>query len=110
MVSLPFGLAYDTTGNHLFVADRDANRVLVFSGSSLANGMNAAYVLGQSSFTGSTLATTQAGMKVPRSLAFDSTNGRLFVPEINNDRLSDLQSCQRHHQRHARRRRSRTVR
>ncbi len=83
----PNHVAYDSAGDRLFVSDATNNRVLVFDTSSLATGMNAAYVLGQAGFTSSTAATTATGMIAPAGLAYDSTSHRLFVSESTNNRV-----------------------
>src|SRR5581483_175883 len=77
----PTQVAVDPSGKRLFVPDMLNNRVLVFSTTSMSNGMNASYVLGQSNFTADAAATTQASMNLPMGLAYDSANGRLFVAE-----------------------------
>jgi len=86
-MSAPRSVAFDSTGNRLFVSDSSYNRVLVFSTSTITNGMNATSVLGQANFTTSTAATTQAGMSNPRELALDTTNNKLFVADTTNNRV-----------------------
>ncbi len=77
---LPAGVAYDTLANHLFVSDPGDARVMVYSGSSLSNGMSGAYVLGQTNYTSYTAAATQSGLSGnPRHLFVDATNRRLYV-------------------------------
>jgi DNA-binding beta-propeller fold protein YncE len=83
----PYGLAYDSTSSRLFVADQNNNRVLVFTGSTISNGMDAAAVLGQPDFTTNAAATTQSSMHYPYGLAYDSTSSRLFVADQNNNRV-----------------------
>jgi DNA-binding beta-propeller fold protein YncE len=75
------GLAYDGTNNRLFVADAGCNRVLTYSVASIANGMNASYVLGQSTFTTGSQATSQSGFYNPGGLAYDSGNSYLYVAD-----------------------------
>jgi DNA-binding beta-propeller fold protein YncE len=82
------GAAYDTMHNRVFVTDYDNNRVLVYSGALLSNGMNANTVLGQSTFTAKVLATSQSGFQGPYGLTYDSVGSRLFVTEEENSRLS----------------------
>ncbi len=89
-MNAPTGLAYDTTTNKLYVADSGNNRVLVFSGSTLSNGMNATAVLGQTSFIAAIAATTQAGMNSPQGVTYDTTAGRLFVVGNNRVLVFDL--------------------
>lgn len=85
-LNFPEGLTYDSTGNRLFVADRTNNRVMVFDTASLSNGQNAIFVLGQTLFTTTTAATTQAGMSGPVGVAFDASGQRLFVACTGNHR------------------------
>jgi uncharacterized protein YjiK len=85
----PIGVAYDEPNGRLFVGDRDNNRVMVFNAgpSSISSGMPASYVLGQSTFTTLNTSSSQSGMNQPFELGYDSTNQRLFVPELNNNRV-----------------------
>jgi peptidoglycan hydrolase-like protein with peptidoglycan-binding domain len=83
-----FGAAYDEVNDRLFVKDRSNSRILVFDTSSVSNGMNASYVIGQSDFISSTEATTQSGLRLPQGdLAYDSVNNRLFVADSDNARV-----------------------
>ncbi|MDQ3075801.1 MAG: NHL repeat-containing protein [bacterium] len=75
----PRSLAYDATGNRLFVVDGGNNRVLVFDVDSITNGENAVNVLGQADFISSASALTQSGMNYPEGLEYDATGNRLFV-------------------------------
>lgn len=86
-LNAPNQLAFDSGNNRLYVADGGNNRVLVFSTSSLSNGENASYVLGQSNYTNNGANTTQKGIYVPYGLAYDSANTRLFVSDIVNNRV-----------------------
>ena len=80
-------MAYDSVHARLFVGDSGANRILVYSGASITNGMNAIHVLGQSNFTTSTANTTQSGLRFPLGFAYDNTNNRLFVADNSNHRV-----------------------
>src|SRR5665213_3194994 len=88
-LSSPVDASYDPINQRLFVADAGNNRVLVFdvSTSTIANGKNAPYVLGQSAFTANTSATTQNGLNDPEGLDFVATNQRLFVSDRHNNRV-----------------------
>src|SRR5665213_2818338 len=88
-LSSPVDAAYDAIHPRLFVAGAGNNRVLVFdvSTSTIANGKNAPYVLGQSAFTANTSATTQNGLNDPEGLDFVATNQRLFVSDRHNNRV-----------------------
>ena len=81
------GMDFDATNNRLFVADSYNNRVLVFNTSTITNGMNASYVLGQANFTNGVNGTTQATMNGPVDVKYDSANARLFVADNSNTRV-----------------------
>ncbi|TSC59509.1 MAG: Uncharacterized protein LiPW15_814 [Parcubacteria group bacterium LiPW_15] len=87
-VSAPTGLEYDSEYDRLFVGDKDNNRVLIFdvATGTVTNGKNASFVLGQINFTSSTQATTQASMKNPSGVSYDTANDRLFVYDAVNFR------------------------
>jgi DNA-binding beta-propeller fold protein YncE len=91
-MSAPAGIAFDAVNNRLFVTDSTNNRVLVYSTSTITNGMNASYELGQpsggSEFTSGSTATTQSGMSAPRQIVFDPTNELLYVAERGNNRVT----------------------
>ncbi|UPA22697.1 hypothetical protein K8942_00585 [Candidatus Peribacteria bacterium] len=84
----PMGLAYDDANNRLFVSQGSGNRVTVFDAATITNGENAVNVLGQTTFTGFTQATTQAGLNTPQDLVYDDANSRLFVAQSNGNRVS----------------------
>jgi DNA-binding beta-propeller fold protein YncE len=86
-MSGPSGLYYDSANERLFVSDSVNNRVLVFSVSSITNGMNAANVLGQTTFVNATSATSQSGFNTPTGLAYDANNSRLFIFDSGNHRI-----------------------
>ncbi len=83
----PAGITFSGTGFaiKIFIADSDFNRVLEF-GQITANGQAASYVLGQSDFTSSGSATTQAGFSSPYGVAINSLN-HLYVSDKNNNRV-----------------------
>lgn len=89
----PTSVLYVPSLDMLFVGDFGSNRVLVFANmsTSLANGMDATYVLGQPDFTSSTaLATSSAtasGLAGPASLAYDTVSKTLFVADSSNSRV-----------------------
>ena len=87
-VSAPAGLEYDSEYSRLFVGDKDNNRVLIFdvATGTVTNGKSASFVLGQINFTSSTQATTQASMKNPSGVSYDTANDRLFVYDAVNFR------------------------
>jgi DNA-binding beta-propeller fold protein YncE len=82
------GLAYDATGNRLFVAESSGHRVKVWDVASITDGENAVNVLGQSTFTGNLAGNTQTGMNGPRGIVFDSATNRLFVAQLGSHRVT----------------------
>ncbi len=88
-MNVPYGLAYDTATDRLFVSQGTGNRVTVYSGSTLllSNGMAATKVIGQANFTATAVATSQTGMSGPRGLTYDESRGLLFVAETTNNRV-----------------------
>lgn len=69
----PSGLAVDSTNHLLFVADTGNNRVLVYDITSIVNGENASYVLGQSSWT------SRTGYASPKEIQYNPTTSQLYV-------------------------------
>ena len=97
-LSQPTGLDYDALGNRLFVTDSNNNRVLVFDTSNLSDGMEASGVLGQPDFltrevghscSPGVFDTVDAcSLNYPQSVAYDGSNGRLFVSDSNSFRVT----------------------
>jgi len=85
--SSPYGVAYDTSGHRLYVADYDNDRVVVFSGALLSDGMNAAYVLGQTNFTNNSSSYAGNGMYWPRNVSYDTTTDYAYVADTTNNRI-----------------------
>jgi len=85
----PESIAYDSANDRLFVVDRFHSRVMVFNvaTSTITNGENALFELGQTNFTSSTGATAQNGLKNPVGVAYDSVNSRLFISDAGNNRV-----------------------
>jgi hypothetical protein len=86
-MNTPRNVDYDATNNRLFVAEGQNNRVTVFNLNSIANGMNASNVLGQTLFTTATAATTQSGLDGVNDVEYVETSNRLFVCDQSNDRV-----------------------
>ena len=82
-LSAPYAVELATATNKLYVADYTNNRVVVYDTVALSTGMNASYVIGQSTFNTNTSATSQTGLRGPYGLAYDSRGNRLFVSEYN---------------------------
>ncbi len=82
----PAGIAFDPFGN-LLILDQKNNRVLRYSkGTGFTSGQAPDLVIGQSSFTTSTAATTATGLNFPGNIIFDSS-GNLWVGDGNNNRF-----------------------
>ncbi|MDP9128040.1 MAG: NHL repeat-containing protein, partial [Pseudomonadota bacterium] len=86
-LNVPEGLAYSASQNLLYVADKTNNRVLAFPTSSITNGENASYVIGEPDFSSSTPATNQTGLSTPYGVAYDAVNNRLYVSDTGADRV-----------------------
>jgi DNA-binding beta-propeller fold protein YncE len=87
-VDAPTGLAWDAAGGRLFVAEQGLtqgkdHRVLVFNAApaALMDGMDAANVIGQASFTATSNAVSQTTLCTPNALAFDDARNRLYVSD-----------------------------
>ncbi len=83
----PSDSAFDSSGN-LWVADLGNNRVLEYK-APLSSGMAATVVLGQSTFTSSTAATTQYGLSQPGGVFVDPT-GNVWISDGGSDRVLEF--------------------
>jgi DNA-binding beta-propeller fold protein YncE len=83
----PAGLAYDTIGERLFVADSGNHRVLVFDASVLSNGQQAIAILGQETVCAATPGRAADRLDHPTGLDYDEINDRLFVVDRLNGRV-----------------------
>jgi 6-phosphogluconolactonase (cycloisomerase 2 family) len=86
-LNYPFGLAYDSNQNRLFVADQNNNRIVVFDVASITDGENAVNVLGRNTFTSSSAGTTQSMLNTPRGLAYDQGSSLLYAGDYTNHRV-----------------------
>ena len=82
------GIAYDEVNDRLFVSDYADNRVLVFDTTTISNGMDASFVLGQVDFETAATDITQAGLYTCTGIVYDSENSRLFVTQQFANRIS----------------------
>lgn len=87
-MSAPYGLAYDAVHNRLFVANEANWRVLVFDTTTIVNGEDAIYVLGQPDFTTFTGVIDQTATHDPYGVLYDPINEYLFVSQYNGNRVS----------------------
>ena len=83
----PEGIAVNTGTNAVAIADRDNNRVLVWSSVPMTNGQNPSFVLGQSSFTGSSFGISASALHAPRGVSYDSNTGYLYIADTDNNRV-----------------------
>ncbi len=80
------GIAFDHHGS-LWVVDHNNHRVIKYP-APLVTGENASRVIGQSSFTTNTCATTQSGLCEPSGVAFDH-HGHLWITDDENNRVTE---------------------
>jgi DNA-binding beta-propeller fold protein YncE len=84
----PYGLAYDSVNDYLFISESNNSRVLVFDLSSgITDGMSATHVLGQTDFDSSVCDTTSSAMCFPYGLVYDPSDQQLFVSDSDNSRV-----------------------
>ncbi len=72
---------------HLFVADNDNRRVLIFDTATITNGQAAVGVLGKPNFFTRDLQTTQAGLGLVCDVDFNVAKSRLYVADCSNNRV-----------------------
>jgi hypothetical protein len=76
------GLAFDSVRQRLFVSDTYGSRVMVFDLSNgITSGMDASYVLGQTSWSSTSYGTTQNTFEYPTGLGYDPVSNTLFVDD-----------------------------
>jgi DNA-binding beta-propeller fold protein YncE len=83
----PDGVVVDSSNNRQYVPDGNNYRILVYSTSSITNGMNAANVLGQTNFTDNTFGVSQSLLGGAALLSFDPVNNRLFTANYGSARV-----------------------
>lgn len=81
MICYPYGLAYDSSSDTLFVSDTVLSRILIFDVSTIVNGEDAVGVLGQADFVTIDVDVDQNSLTYPQDVDFDSTNSRLFIKD-----------------------------
>lgn len=75
--SVLYDIAFDDVNNRLFVLD--SARVLVYDTTTISNGMNASYVIGQPDFITNNGTQSQKDLSNVDSIELDKNNNRLFV-------------------------------
>jgi DNA-binding beta-propeller fold protein YncE len=84
----PHHLALDPVRKLLFVSDYQNIRVLAFDVTTITNGENAQFVLGQPNFTSNSWGAGASQIGSPTGLAYDQAGQRLFVADDSNARVS----------------------
>jgi sugar lactone lactonase YvrE/F0F1-type ATP synthase membrane subunit c/vacuolar-type H+-ATPase subunit K len=86
-LAAPAYVTSNTSTNSVAIADRDNNRVLLWSNLPNTNGQNADFVLGQAGFTSSGFSVSQTALHTPQGVAFDPNTGALYVADTDNNRV-----------------------
>ncbi len=85
--AIAYGVAVDWAGG-LYVSDVNNNRILYFHNAAVkANGAAADNVFGQPDFTSNGMHLAATGLSGPWSVAFDRSDGRLWVADHNSTRV-----------------------
>ncbi|MCX6779962.1 MAG: NHL repeat-containing protein, partial [Candidatus Magasanikbacteria bacterium] len=92
-LSSPLGLSYSAASNTLFVSDYGNTRIMVFdvSTSSIANGMNAIAVIGQTNFDSYdsySYVPSEYSIGSPSSVEYDSVSNTLYVMDMGWNRIT----------------------
>jgi len=77
-----------SVSNAIYVSDRNNNRVIIFNNNISMNGQAANRVLGQANMTSGGAATTQAGLNSPAGALVIPTNGKVFIADAGNNRIT----------------------
>ncbi|MBK8871655.1 MAG: NHL repeat-containing protein [Elusimicrobia bacterium] len=86
-MNAPREVEYDPESGRLYVAEYSNNRVLVFDVTTVTDGENAVDLIGQANYTANAYSTTQTGLYGPTSLVVHPSDHRLFVGDLNNNRI-----------------------
>jgi hypothetical protein len=81
----PTHVFFDSTVADLYVVDQSSHRILVWDGLPAVSGTSASSVLGQTTLTGRTAATTATGLRSPRGVC--KAGGTLYVADQGNHRI-----------------------
>lgn len=83
----PESVAINTSTGAIAIADRDNNRVLVWSTAPTANNKPANFVIGQQNFTTGGFGTSATSLHTPRGVSYDPNTGYLYVADTDNNRI-----------------------
>jgi len=87
----PRGVAVDTVHERVFVVEYDNSRVLVFDVSAgnggLVSGMDASWIIGETTFTSSTAGNGRNHFTTPRGVEYNEEHELLFVSDTGNHRV-----------------------
>jgi|GEM_PF-1435532 len=88
-LATPSALGYDPTRKLLFVSDYGHNRIMVFDlNNGISDGMNAAYVLGQTNLYTNSTTTNANTLYGPMGLFYDNVSNTLYISEALNNRIT----------------------
>lgn len=83
----PESVSVNLSTGAVAVADRDNNRVLVWSSTPVDNNRQADLVVGQANFTSAGFGLSANALHTPRGVAFDVNTGYLYVADSDNNRV-----------------------
>ncbi len=83
----PEGVTVNSSTGGVAIADRDNNRVLIWTTMPTNNGKTADYVLGQTNFVSARIGTSSTTLHTPKGVSYDSNTGYLYVADTDNNRV-----------------------
>ncbi|MCX6013501.1 MAG: hypothetical protein NTV30_08875 [Chloroflexi bacterium] len=83
----PAAVSVNTTSGAVAVADRDNNRVMIWTTPITTNGQSANKVVGQSDFENSNYGLSDSMLRTPKGVSWDANRGYLFVADSDNNRV-----------------------
>lgn len=83
----PEGVSVNTSNNVIAVADRDNNRIMIWTTLLQNNGQAANFVLGQTGFSSGGFGTSASALHTPRGVSYDVSLGYLYVADTDNNRV-----------------------
>lgn len=87
VLSSPTGISVNSSTGAVAIADRDNNRVMIWSIPITENSQVANLVLGQDAFDESAYGLSNSSLKSPKSVEFDSNRNYLYVADSDNNRV-----------------------
>lgn len=94
LLHTPRGVGYDSNTGHLYVADTDNNRVLIWTSIISTNGQLANRVIGQADMTSGVSSPTSANsLNQPTAVTIGDSSGVVFVADTGNSRILTYRSA-----------------